>query len=78
MIRTQIYFTEEQYNLLKQTAVKSKVTMAEIIRTAVEGYLNKRTAEEEPLLKIIGIGESGDPNASLHIDEVLYGGKSLR
>lgn len=41
MVRTQIQLTEEQARLLKQRAAQHGVSMAQIVREAVQDYLDR-------------------------------------
>jgi Arc/MetJ-type ribon-helix-helix transcriptional regulator len=41
MRRTQIYLTDEQIRELKRTARRRHVSMAELIRQALEGFLKR-------------------------------------
>lgn len=47
MRRTQIYLTNEQLIELKRAAAHRRVSMAEVIRTAIDAFL-KRDADADP------------------------------
>ena len=47
--RTQIYLTDEQRRRIDELGAAEGVTMAEIIRRALDGYLDDQ-AEAEPVL----------------------------
>ncbi|MGF1667589.1 MAG: CopG family transcriptional regulator [Acidimicrobiia bacterium] len=49
-IRTQVYLTEEQRQRIDALAEATGVTMAEIIRRAVDSYLDGETPDPEPAL----------------------------
>ena len=47
--RTQVYLTDEQRRRIDELALSEGVTMAEIIRRALDGYLDDQ-ADPEPAL----------------------------
>jgi metal-responsive CopG/Arc/MetJ family transcriptional regulator len=55
MARTTISIPEELLERLKRTALKRRVSMATVIREAIE----KETEMERPKLHFLGIGDSG-------------------
>ena len=59
--RTQIYLTEEQRRRIDELAAAEGVTMAEIIRRAVDGYLDDQVDPEPALAATFG----ADPGASV-------------
>ena len=59
--RTQIYLTEEQRVRIDQAAEALGVTMAELIRRAVEGYLGDEMDPSSALASTFG----ADPGASV-------------
>lgn len=76
-IRTQITLSGEQYRLLKESATRSKQSMAELVRRAIEQYLQHLSAEEilspdDPIFDIIGRGESDVTDLSVAHDKYLY------
>jgi len=74
-VRTQIYLTEEQHQMLRDLSDRKKTPVAEMIRQAVDEYLNKQSSEEpfNPLNRIIAMGESGSSRGSVTHDEEIYG-----
>jgi hypothetical protein len=48
--RTQVYLTEEQRERIDVLADETGVTMAEIIRRALDSYLDHETPDPEPAL----------------------------
>ena len=74
-VRTQIYLTEEQHQILSDLSYRKKTSLAEMIREAVDEYLNKTSTKKElnPLNNIIALGESGSSNGSVKHDEEIYG-----
>ena len=59
--RTQIYLTEEQRQRIDAVAQSEGVTMAEVVRRALEKYLPTETDPTEALKATFGI----DPQAKL-------------
>ncbi len=74
-VRTQIYLTEEQHQILSDLSYRKKTPVAEMIRQAVDEYLDKISAKEllNPLNNIIALGESGSSRGSVKHDEEIYG-----
>ncbi len=74
MIRTQIYLTQMQHRLIQKLARQQRSSAAEIIRQAVESYLEKMVpgGGEDPLFKIIGLGASGETKGSIEHDKGIY------
>jgi hypothetical protein len=75
--RKQIYFDEEGNSALKRLSFTTNISEAEHIRRAVRAYISKqkdRMAEEDPLLKIIGLCDKPDGpiDTSIHHDRYLY------
>ncbi|BDG60441.1 ribbon-helix-helix domain-containing protein [Caldinitratiruptor microaerophilus] len=80
MVRTQIQLTEEQAARLRRLAAHRGVSMAEIVREAVERYMQQAGAADEGeldarALAVIGRFASGQRNVSvehdLHLDEAF-------
>ena len=74
-VRTQIYLTEEQHQMLTDLSHRKKTPIAEIIRQAVNQYLDRISPDDavNPLSKIIALGESGCACGSVRHDEEIYG-----
>jgi len=73
MVRTQVSLEQEQYRLVKQEAAEQGVSVAEFVRRAVADALRPR---QTPMwMRYAGLVESGDPQSSRHIDDVVYGEK---
>ena len=82
MTRTQIYLTEEQRKQIQRLAELQHKTMAQVIREAVEEYVIQRMDTEnlrkasvnptDPLWDIIGLGDSGITDGSIHHDRYIY------
>jgi len=73
MIRTQISLNEQEYALAKKEAKALGISVAELVRRAVRETLPARG--NAPWMRYIGFVESGDPNSSGTIDELVYGSK---
>lgn len=76
MVRTQIQITEEQAEKLKEVAAQMGVSMAEVIRQAVDTVIsqgNDRTPEKlyQRALRIAGKFSSGASDVSVRHDEYL-------
>ena len=74
-VRTQIYLTEEQHQMLSRLSNQGKIPIASIVRDAINDYLSKISSIENvnPLSSIIALGESGGSLGSLKHDEEIYG-----
>jgi hypothetical protein len=73
MIRTQISLDKKEYELVKAQATALGISVAEFVRRSLRDRL--RAAGETPWMKYAGFVESGDPNSSQSIDEIVYGAK---
>ena len=86
MIRTQVYFTREDFQLIEALASQEGMKKAEMLRRLMRLGANqlrrqrrkqKRTLSVgEALLKIARQAVSGPKNLSKNIDDYLYGNKS--
>ncbi len=72
MKRTQIYLTKEQHRYLERLASARDTTISSLIREAISEYVAHQLAEQDPLLDIIGLGESGLGDSSVHHDRDIY------
>lgn len=52
--RTQIYFTEEQRDRIDRAAATKGITMAELVRAAVDAYLSHEVDPVEVLARTFG------------------------
>jgi hypothetical protein len=73
MIRTQISLDQHEYDLVKQEAESLGISIAEFVRRAVRESLPAKG--EGAWMKYAGFVESGDPQSSQSIDELVYGTK---
>ena len=81
MIRTQVYFTEDQARDIKLWAKRENKREAEVIRELLrDGMKNStRKAQEstgESLLRLAAIGGKGPADLSSRVDDYLYGENS--
>jgi hypothetical protein len=73
MIRTQVSLQKQEYALAKREAKALGISVAEFVRRAVRDKLP--VSQEAPWMRYAGMVESGDPNSSVSIDEIVYGSK---
>ena len=73
MIRTQISLSEEEYAAAKREAARLGISLAELLRRYLRTALPVN--ESKPWMRYAGMVESGDPESSRHIDDIVYGRK---
>jgi hypothetical protein len=73
MIRVQVRFHKEEYDLAKNEAKGLGITVAEFVRRAMRDKL--LASGELPWMRYAGMVESGDPRSSASIDRIVYGSK---
>ena len=73
MIRTQVSLTEAEYAAAKAEAKRLGISLAEMLRRSLRSLLP--VDESKPWMRYAGMVESGDPQSSRKIDEVVYGRK---
>lgn len=73
MIRTQVSLPPDEYQAAKQEAQRLGISFAELLRRSLRKMLP--VDESKPWMRFAGMVESGDPNSSQRIDEVVYGHK---
>lgn len=71
MVRTQVSLNEEEYEAAKREAGRLGISFAELVRRSLRQLLP--VDESKPWMRFAGMVESGDPEASRRIDEVVYG-----
>jgi hypothetical protein len=71
MVRTQVSLNEEEYQAAKREAGRLGISFAELVRRSLRQMLP--VDESKPWMRFAGMVESGDPDASRRIDEVVYG-----
>ena len=70
-VAIQVYLDPEQDRVLSHLSKTRKRSKAAIIRACIQDYLAKLTPEEDPVFKLIGIGDSGRTDISEKHDEYL-------
>jgi hypothetical protein len=73
MIRTQISLSEDEYAAAKAEAERLGISLAELLRRSLRQLV--APAADPPWMRYAGLVESGDPQASQQIDELVYGHK---
>ncbi len=78
--RTQMYFPDDMLRQIRQLADNEHLSIAEIVRTAVGDFLEKKKKksvdwDNDPLWGIVGQAASEDGDLSVNHDDYLYGGK---
>ena len=73
MIRTQISLSEDEYDAAKREAKRLGISLAELLRRSLRSVLP--VDQSKPWMRYAGMVESGDPESSRHIDELVYGQK---
>lgn len=73
MIRTQISLEQDEYVLAKKTAKSLGISIAEFVRRSIRSQLPVH--RKSPWMKFAGMVDSGDPDSSQNIDDVVYGSK---
>lgn len=74
MIRTQVSLQEWEYAAAKAEARRLGVSLAELLRRSLRGVIP--ADESRPWMRYAGLVESGDPDSSRNIDDVIYGQKN--
>lgn len=74
MIRTQISLTESEYEAAKKEAKRLGISLAELLRRSLRTIIP--SDESKPWMRYAGMIESGDPQASRNIDDIVYGHKN--
>ncbi len=73
MIRTQISLSETEYRAAKEEARRLGISLAELLRRSLRSVLP--ADRSKPWMRYAGMIESGDPEASQKLDDVVYGAK---
>lgn len=74
MIRTQISLTDEEYQAAKREARRLGISLAELLRRSLRSLTP--VDESRPWMRYAGMVESGNPQSSRRIDDVVYGQKN--
>ena len=73
MLRTQVSLDEQDYRLAKQEAAALGISVAEYVRRAIQTVLPP--SAQPKWMRYAGLVESGNPQSSQSIDEIVYGDK---
>lgn len=73
MIRTQISLSPQEYEAARNEAARLGISLAELLRRSLRSIVP--VDERKPWMRYAGIVETGDPESSLHIDDIVYGRK---
>ena len=74
MIRTQISLSEDEYHAAKLEAERLGVSLAELLRRSLRTMIP--ADESRPWMRYAGMVESGDPDSSRNVDDIVYGQKN--
>ena len=69
--RLQIYLDSDQLASLRNLSKARDMSIAALIRSAVNDWLAKQPVEDDPLLHIMGIGDSGLGDLAERHDDYL-------
>ena len=73
MLRTQVSLDEQDYKLAKKEAEAFGISAAEYVRRALQSALPP--SGQPKWMRYAGLVESGNPQSSQSIDEIVYGNK---
>jgi hypothetical protein len=73
MIRTQVSLDKKEYAEAKKAAQAMGISVAEFVRRAVREKLP--AGGGGAWMEFAGLVETGDPDSSLSVDEIVYGRK---
>jgi hypothetical protein len=75
MVRTQVYFSEEQHRALRQAAEREGISMTALLRRMVErellGRFKNRDYAKDAVMAFANLGRSGRSDISENHDEAL-------
>jgi len=71
MIRTQVSLTEEEYETAKHEAQRLGISLAELLRRSLRVIIP--VDKTKPWMRYAGMVESGNPESSQRIDDIIYG-----
>ena len=75
MVRTQVYFNEEQHRALRQAARREGISMTALLRRLVDRELLRKSAKpdysKEAIMAFIGLGSAEPADTSERHDEAL-------
>jgi hypothetical protein len=71
MPRIQVSLDEQDYKFAKKEATAMGISVAEYVRRAIQSVLP--TSGQPSWMRYAGLVESGNPQSSQSIDEIVYG-----
>jgi hypothetical protein len=75
MVRTQVYFTEEQHKALQLAAEREGMSMTAFLRRMVErdlfGKFSRQDYAKDAVMALTDLGRSGRSDVSEHHDDAL-------
>jgi Zn-dependent peptidase ImmA (M78 family) len=75
MVRTRVYFSEEQHRALRQAARREGISMTALLRRMVErelvGKATKAAYSKDAIMAFIGLGSAEPRDTSERHDEAL-------
>ena len=74
MVRTQISLSDEEYQAAKREARRLGISLAELLRRSLRSLTP--VDQSRPWMRYAGMVESGNPESSRRIDDVVYGQKN--
>lgn len=73
MVRTQVSLQVDEYRAAKREAARLGLSLAELLRRSLRALLP--IDRSKPWMRYAGMIETGDPESSTHLDDVVYGEK---
>ncbi len=67
----QVYFEPRQLELLRELAGRRRQPLTHLVRESVERYLVDEIGEDDPLLGLVGMIDSGEPDTVSEHDRVI-------
>lgn len=67
----QVYLESDQEQALRALAQRWQVSMAELIRRSVDRFLAELPVEDDPAMRIVGLGHSGMGDLARDHDKYL-------
>jgi hypothetical protein len=74
MIRTQISLTADEYRAAKRESARLGISLAALLRRSLRSVLPADPGK--PWMRYAGMVETGDPDSSRRVDEIVYGHKA--
>jgi hypothetical protein len=73
VVRTQISLSEVEYESARNEAARLGISLAELLRRSLRAVLP--VDDTQPWMRYAGMVESGDPNSSQKVDDMIHGRK---